>query len=443
MGKLRRAVQVRPYRRRDGTQVSGYVQQRLVGDDPPAAVEDDQAHTAAAAAADPLAGRLLDAPVGRIEPVDADWAQPSHGGSQPVFDAALVRPTNPAGLRLHRAETLDDVDRLAAHLDRSELVAVDVETGQRDDDVDGAALWPERGDGWLVGMSLATSPTSAIYVPLQHDDSPANLPLGEVLERLGPRLEQLPIVCHSAAMERRWFDRYGVRLNVVGDTRMLMLRVAPDESTALKEVTRREFGHQQTRIETLFGDGESIRFNQLDPRDQAVVDYAGEDAAWTMALHRRYPDLTSGGDEAYRRLVGDCAATERLVTQGVKAHWAPRAVAEGVVAGEGDEAIAVRVRRQVAAQHAALREQQRRTVRRDRRGFFDELTSSPYGPSPKQTSYLIRLLGDHPDPRAARRLAFELRDMVRRGDVERARERASTMIGELKTELGVGEERPG
>lgn len=381
----------------------------------------------------------LEAPVGRIADPTADWAVPADGDRQPVCDPAQTRPTNPAGLDLRVATSLAEVERLAGELDeaaaRGDVVAVDVETGRHADADPEAALDPQVPGGWIAGLSLATTVARAVYVPVGHDTG--SLPAEEVYARLAGPLQRAPLVAHSVPMERRWLAHVGIEANLVGDTRQLMVRVAPHQTARLKEVTRRVFGHRQAEIGSLFADGGEVRFNTLDPHQPATVDYAGEDACWTLALSHRYPDLTSGADVAYQRLIADDDAIGRLEHAGVRASWQVAVVADGIARGQPDAVIAARVDEAIRTDHAHQQHTERDRIRhpdphhRQRlQAFFDALTACPYtGATPRQASYLIRLLRGCPDPTQARRLAREVRDAAHNGE---GRTAASNAIDELK-----------
>ena len=340
--------------------------------------------------------------LGRIVQIDAEWDKPSRkaGGTwtQPVFDFAEKRDSNRAGLRLRGVSSLDEVERLARAIDEEGIVALDLETGASSDaDAEaGALLDPAVGLGWIAGVCLALTPHEGFYLPIGHDDREGNLPAEEVWARLAGPLSRAEVVVHHASMERRWLDSVGVEANIVHDTELLMARVDPNRSVALKSVVEDELAQHPGGIDALFPAGASPRFNVLDPRGTQTIDYAAADAAMTMALFRRYPDLHD--DEGYQRLLARSAEREAIIDAGTPLHWVTATSWPALWHGDDAETVKAKSLQAVDALVAAQRDRLARECRCDPAGactaLYDRLLAarSTESPSPKQAQFALSLL---------------------------------------------------
>lgn len=344
--------------------------------------------------------------VGRVMRIDTDWDKPSRmaGGAwiQPVFDWQERRETNRAGLLLHGVTSLAEVDRLARMIEAQGQVALDLETGASSDaDAEaGALLDPTVDLGWIAGVCLALTPHEGFYLPIGHDDDEGNLPAEEVWARLAGPLARADVVVHHASMERRWLDSIGVEANIVHDTELLMARVDPDRPTALKSVAKEELAQHPGGIDALFPAGSMPRFNVLDPRATATIDYAAADAAMTMALFRRYPDLHD--DEAYQRLLARSAEREAIIDAGTPLHWVTATSWPALWHGDDAETVKAKTMQAVDALVAEQRDRLARECGCDPAGactaLYDRLLAarSTESPSPKQAQYALSLLFHRP-----------------------------------------------
>lgn len=156
----------------------------------------------------------------------------------------------------------------------------------------------------LVGISLATAPGRACYIPLAHvgaadspgedglftPPAPAQAPTDEVLARLRPLFEDAAVlkvgqnikydanVLHRAA---------GIEVAPIDDTMLLSYVVdAGRAKHGLDSLSERHLGIEPIPFSAVCGSGRNqILFSQV-PLDKAC-DYAAEDADLTLQLHQR------------------------------------------------------------------------------------------------------------------------------------------------------------
>ncbi|MEI4472623.1 DNA polymerase I [Frigidibacter sp. MR17.24] len=176
-------------------------------------------------------------------------------------------------------------DWIAEIADRG-LVAFDTETTGLDE---------MRAD--LVGISLATAPGRACYIPLGHraggDDlfsaeapAPDQLPLDEVIAALKPVLEDPAIlkIAQNAKYDVKMLGRYGIDVAPVDDTMLMSYaQNAGLHNHGMDELSDRYLGHQPIPIKELIGSGKSqITFDRVPVAE--AVKYAAEDADVTFRL---------------------------------------------------------------------------------------------------------------------------------------------------------------
>ena len=144
----------------------------------------------------------------------------------------------------------------------------------------------------LVGLSLATEPGRACYIPIGHryaglaDD--AQLPAAEVLARLRPWLENAdaPKVLHHAKFDTHAFANAGLALRgVVHDTMLQAYVLESHKGAGLADLSERWLGRRGVSYASLCGKGAAqIGFEQVAIADAAH--YAAEDADFTLQLHQ-------------------------------------------------------------------------------------------------------------------------------------------------------------
>ncbi|MCB1448545.1 MAG: DNA polymerase I [Nitratireductor sp.] len=174
-----------------------------------------------------------------------------------------------------------------AEITEKGVVAVDTET---------TSLDPMQAE--LVGISLATAPGRACYIPLAHKSGTGDLLGGglvagqlgeqEALSLLKPVLEDAAILKIGQNMKYDWlvFKEHGIDLRPFDDT-MLMSYVldAGTNSHGMDELSKRWLGHEPISYKSLTGSGKSsVTFDMVDI-DKATQ-YAAEDADVTFRLWR-------------------------------------------------------------------------------------------------------------------------------------------------------------
>lgn len=149
----------------------------------------------------------------------------------------------------------------------------------------------------IIGLSFATAPGEAAYLPVAHDylDSPEQLDRKAVLARLKPLLEDPKAhkVGQNLKYDRGVLANYGIELQGIAFDTML-------ESYALNSVAGRHdmdtlaarwLNHKTVTFEEIAGKGKNqLTFNQI-ALEQAAH-YAAEDADVTLQLHlKMWPEL--------------------------------------------------------------------------------------------------------------------------------------------------------
>jgi DNA polymerase-1 len=152
----------------------------------------------------------------------------------------------------------------------------------------------------LVGISLATAPGKACYIPLEHvgdgllSETPAQLPKALVLEKLKPLLCDPSILKIGQNMK---YDlivlrRNGVDVTPYDDTMILSYDLdAGLGGHGMDDLAQRHLDHACIEFKTVCGTGKNqISFDKV-PLDRAT-EYAAEDADVTLRLwHRLKPRL--------------------------------------------------------------------------------------------------------------------------------------------------------
>jgi DNA polymerase I len=202
--------------------------------------------------------------------------------SAPAPAADATPSADPEGSHRGKYETLVDwasFDRWLALLMAAKVVSLDTETTSLD-----------SMEARLVGMSFALEPGVAAYLPLAHTypDAPAQLPLGEVLDKLRPWLESADHgkLGQHLKYDRHVFANHGIRLaGVVDDTLLESYVLDADRNHSLDALVTRHLGLKVISYDEVTGKGASrICFDQVSI-DRAA-DYAAEDADVTLRVHQ-------------------------------------------------------------------------------------------------------------------------------------------------------------
>jgi DNA polymerase-1 len=183
---------------------------------------------------------------------------------------------------------LATLEALLVELANAELYSVDTETtGLNTRSVD------------IVGMSFATAPGRAFYVPLNLDppllpDLPGTRQGSAVLERFRAVLEDpRPRKCgQNAKYDLLVFRHHGIRLRGLRlDTMVASYLIEPEQRERnLDALTLRHFQHVKIKTSTLIGDGASLMTMAQAPVEE-VGRYACEDADFTLRLALKFEPL--------------------------------------------------------------------------------------------------------------------------------------------------------
>ncbi len=187
-----------------------------------------------------------------------------------------------------RYETVTDLSRLGEWIAAARalgVVAVDTETTSLD------AMSAD-----LVGVSLATAPGKACYIPLGHRDGVDDLlgggpvagqiPLKDAVAALKPLLEDPAVLKIGQNLKYDWLllSRYGVEIAPLDDTMLISYVLDCGRGgNGMDELSERWLGHKPISFKEVAGSGKAkITFDQV-PLDKATA-YAAEDADVTLRL---------------------------------------------------------------------------------------------------------------------------------------------------------------
>jgi DNA polymerase I len=175
--------------------------------------------------------------------------------------------------------TLERLDAWITQLKAAPLVALDTETDSLD-----AML------ARIVGISFATEPGKAAYVPVAHDypGAPDQLSLDVVLARLQPWLEDAaaPKLGQHIKYDSHVLANHGVAVRgFVHDTLLESYVLEAHLKHSLESLAERHLGRKGLSYEDLCGKGvNQIGFSQVD-LDQATT-YSGEDSEMCLQVHQ-------------------------------------------------------------------------------------------------------------------------------------------------------------
>jgi DNA polymerase-1 len=209
-----------------------------------------------------------------------------------------------------------DLDRWIGDAFAAGVVAVDTETDQLD---------CIRAN--LVGISLATAPGKACYIPVGHGrdgedlwtERPEQLPHPLVLAKLKPLLEDPAVlkIGQNLKYDLIMFRRSGIDVTPYDDTMLLSYDLdAGLGGHGMDDLARRHLDHASIEFKDVCGSGKNqVSFDKV-PLDRAT-EYAAEDADVTLRLWRKLKPrlVTEAANRVYelvdRPLVPVVAEMER------------------------------------------------------------------------------------------------------------------------------------
>jgi DNA polymerase-1 len=169
---------------------------------------------------------------------------------------------------------------LLSELDKCSVFCFDTETS----DV-------EPINAFLVGMSFATKPHEAYYVPLSSTEAEAKL----LLEEFKPVFEnsEKTLVAQNFKFDYKMLLKYGVQpKNKIFDTMLAHYLINPDGKHGMDFLSEIYLSYAPISIETLIGKKGKGQGSMADLKAEEISDYAAEDADITLQLHHIFePEL--------------------------------------------------------------------------------------------------------------------------------------------------------
>jgi len=207
-----------------------------------------------------------------------------------AMEAQKPAAAEPETIEVDRSkyETVTDeasLDRWIADATAQGYVAVDTETDHLDSMV-----------ARLAGVSLATSPNKACYIPVGHSgadlysDAPNQLPMDLVVAKLKPLLEDPAVLKIGHNLKYDWvmLQKAGIDTAPIDDTMVMSFDLDAGRSFGhgLDELAKIHFDHECIPYKQLCGTGaKQITFDKV-PLGPAT-EYAGEDADIALRLWLR------------------------------------------------------------------------------------------------------------------------------------------------------------
>jgi DNA polymerase-1 len=181
----------------------------------------------------------------------------------------------------------------------------------------------------LAGISLATAPNRACYIPVGHSgadlysDAPDQLPIADVLNALRPLLEDPAVLKIGHNLKYDWvmFAKADIEIATYDDTLVMSFDLdAGLHGHGLDELAKLHFSHDCLPFKQLCGAGaKQITFDKVPLKE--ATEYAAEDADITLRLwHRLKPRVAAeAATQVYERVDKPLvAAIGRMERRGVK-----------------------------------------------------------------------------------------------------------------------------
>lgn len=219
------------------------------------------------------------------------------GGISPsATSSASASPTAAAAAQSAPAETpidhsrylcITDAHILDTWIERAKttgILAIDTETDSLD-----------ATRARLVGISLATAPGEACYIPLRHigdgllAEAPDQLDVGLVISRLKPLLEDQATlkIGHNIKYDAIILESEGIKISPCDDTMLISYALdAGKNGHGMDELAKLHLSHTTVPYKEICGTGKSqITFDKVSIPD--ATRYAAEDADITFRLWQR------------------------------------------------------------------------------------------------------------------------------------------------------------
>lgn len=212
-------------------------------------------------------------------------AKGQSAGTGDLFETKTPDDATPIERRYETVTSFEALDAWIARLEAAELSALDTETDSLD---------PMKAR--LVGISFATEPGVAAYVPLRHDYAgvPDQLPFDEVIAKLKPWLEDdaAKKVGQHLKYDLQVLANIGIAVRgVAHDTLLQSYVLEAHRPHSLESLAERHLGRRGLSYEDVCGKGASqIPFAQVEV--QTATGYSGEDSEMTLQVHQTlWPQL--------------------------------------------------------------------------------------------------------------------------------------------------------
>ncbi len=241
----------------------------------------------------------------QLHPAKAANASAAPAAGAARQDAAALPPIDHSAYEC--VQTMEALEAWIARAFAARVVAFDTETSALD------AIGAD-----LVGISLATGPNQACYIPLGHGGSdmfaekPQQIDRKVALTVLQPLLESDAVlkVGQNIKYDLNVLARHGITVGPIDDTMVMSFDLDAGRSEdgiggghGMDELARRHLGHTCIAFKDVCGTGKKqISFAEV-PLDRATA-YAAEDADVTWRLHHLLKPRLSfeGGTRIYERV---------------------------------------------------------------------------------------------------------------------------------------------
>ncbi len=227
---------------------------------------------------------------------------------------AITPPPAPALRDYETITSLERLDHWLTQLQAAPLAAIDTETDSLD-----------HLRARIVGISFATEPGRAAYVPTGHSyaDAPAQLPLADVLARLKPWLEDpsQAKLGQNIKYDLHVFANHDITVRgYLHDTMLESYVLEAHKTHGLGALGERHLGRKGLSFEDLCGKGvHQIPFAQVDVA--RATEYSGEDSDMALQVHQvLWPQIAASAQlrDVYERIELPVATVlERIERHGV------------------------------------------------------------------------------------------------------------------------------